>query len=224
MKFTVFSTILGLLGIAASAQAQSKPGSISPLLFESTITTQNAPVDQNLPQGAKRRIFSTTSVRFINRDIIEAMRAATLLDGTILGWTLVRAADANGVGNLYAIKPGKTAVAVPANLLTQPAEQGSATTGSSIIPATGAPRPNLIRRTYATLNVRQGASTAAGTQTLKFGLLQIGTTQHVVATQMDHFGITGKSFTGVGIISGTYRTLRPQVSNLITLFPGATVP
>ena len=222
MKSIVF-TILGLVGIA-TAQAQSKPGSISPLLFESTITTQNTPVDQNLPGGAKRRTFTTTSMRFINRDILEAMRTATLLDGTIAGWTLARIADAAGVGNVYAIKPGKTAVAVPANLLTQPVAQGTATVGNTIIPATGAERPNLIRRTYATLDVRQGASTAAGTQTLKFGTLKIGTTNHVVATQIDNFGVTGKSGTGTGIISGSYRTARPQLTNLIALFPGNTVP
>jgi hypothetical protein len=222
MKSIVFS-ILGLLGVA-TAQAQSKPGSISPLLFEATITTENAPVDQNLPGGAKRRVFTTSSVRFINRDILEAMRAGSLLDGTLAGWTLARVANESGVGNLYAIKPGKTAVAVPANLLTPPVAQGTATVGSSIIPAAGAQRPNLIRRTYASLNVRQGASTAAGVQNLKFGTLKIGTTNHIVATQVDNFGVTGKSGTGTGIISGSYRTLRPQLSNLIGLFPGASVP
>ena len=222
MKSFLF-TIFGLLGIA-SAQAQSKPGSISPLLFEATITTQNNPVDQNLPGGAKRRIFTTSSVRFTNRDILEAMRAGALLDGTIAGWSLARIANAAGVGNLYAIKPGKTAVAVPANLLTQPVAQGSATVGSTLIPATGAEQRNLVRRSYNTLNVRQGASSAFGTQTLKFGILRIGTTNHVVATEIDVFGVTGRSGTGTGIVTGTYRTARPQLTNLIALFPGDAVP
>lgn len=222
MKSIVF-TIFGLLGIA-TVQAQSKPGSISPLLFEATIVTQNAPIDQNLPNGAKRRTFTTTGLRFVNRDILEGMRAAALLDGTIQGWLLARIANEAGVGNLYAIKKGKTAVAVPATLLTQPAPQGTATVGTTFIPAAGAEQPNLIRRTYATLDVRQGASNAAGVQTLKFGNLRIGTTTHVVATQIDNFNVIGKSGTGTGIISGTYRTARPQLANLIAFFPGATVP
>jgi hypothetical protein len=222
MKSFVF-TISALLGIA-SAQAQSKPGSISPLVFSATITTQNAPIDQNLPNGAKRRLFTTSAVRFTNREILEGMRAAALLDNSIQGWSLARIANPAGVGNLYAIKQGKTAVAVPATLLTQPAVQGSATTGNSFIPATGAEQPNLVRRSYATLDVRQGASSAAGTQTLKFGNLRIGTTTTVVATQADNFNVYGKSNTGVGIVSGTYRTARPQLANLIALFPGATVP
>lgn len=222
MKSIVF-TIFGLLGIAG-AQAQSKPGSISPLLFEATITTQNNPVDQNLPGGAKRRTFTTSAVRFTNRDILEAMRAGALLDGTIAGWVLARVADANGVGNLYALKTGKTAVAVPANLLTQPAAQGTATTGNAIIPATGPQLPNLVRRSYNTLNVRQGASSAFGTQVLKFGTLRIGTTNHIIATQTDALAVTGKSGTGTGIVTGNYRTARPQLTNLIALFPGNTVP
>ncbi|WP_035605662.1 hypothetical protein [Haloferula sp. BvORR071] len=225
MKKSIIIPLLGLLGTAAAhAQAAPKPGSISPLLFEATITTENAPQDQNLPQGSKRRTFTVNSVRLVNRDILEAMRTAPLLDGTITGWSIARVADANGVGNLYAIKAGKTAVAVPANLLSQPVAQGTATTGSSIIPATGPARPNLIRKTYATMAVKQGSSTAAGTQTIKFGTLKIGTTNHVIQTQIDNFNITGDSFTGQGIIAGTYRTQRPALGNLIALFPGATVP
>ena len=222
MKFIAFP-LLALLGTAAS-NAQVKPGSINPLLFEATITTEKTPVEQNLPQGAKRRIFSTTAVRFLNRDILEAMRVGSLLDGSIIGWSIARVADANGVGNIYAIKAGKAAVAVPATLLTQPVAQGTATTGSTIVPATGSPRPNLIRKTYATLNVRAGASSAAGTQILKFGTVKVGNATQVIATQVDNFAITGKSNTTTGIVSGTYRTQRPQLANLIVLFPGATVP
>ena len=223
MKSIVFP-LLGLLGIAATANAQSKPGSITPLLFEATVTTEKTPVDVNLPQGAKRRIFGTNTVRLINRDILEAMRIGALLDGTIVGWSLFRAADAANAGNIYAIKAGKAAVAVPANLLTQPAVQGTATTGSTIIPATGAQRPNLVRKIYATLNVQQGASSAAGTQTLKFGTLPIGGTNHIIATQVDNLTINGKTATGNGVISGRYRMARPALGNLTVFFPGATVP
>lgn len=223
MKSIVFP-ILGLLGLAAANAQTVKPGSVSPLLFESTITTENAPTNTPLPGGAVRRAFTTSSVRFVNRDILEAMRVATLLDGVLVGWTLVRAGDANGVGNIYAIKPGKAAVAVPANLLTQPVALGTATTGVSVIPATGPAKPNLIRRTYASLNVRGSASTAAGTQLLKFGTLKVGTTLNIVNTQTDNFNVTGKSPTGTGIIAGSYRTLRPSILNLTPFFPGATVP
>lgn len=222
MKFLVFP-LLGLLGIA-SANAQAKPGSLTPLLFEATVTTEKAPVDVNLPNGAKRRVFGTNAVRLVNRDILEAMRIAALLDGSIAGWTLVRAADAANAGNIYAVKAGKPAVAVPANLLTQPAVQGTATTGSTIIPATGAQRPNLIRKIYATLNVQNGASSANGTRILKFGTLPIGATNHIIATQVDNFTINGKTATGNGIITGSYRMQRPALGNLNVLFPGATVP
>jgi hypothetical protein len=222
MKFAIFP-LLGLFGIA-TASAQSKPGSITPLLFEATVTTEKATVDVPMPNGAKRRVYGTNTTRLINRDILEAMRIAALLDGNIAGWTLVRAADAANAGNLYAVKPGKTAVAVPANLLTQPAVQGTATTGSTIIPATGAQRPNLVRKIYATLNIQQGASSATGTRTLKFGTLPIGATNHIIATQVDVLTVNGKTATGNGIISGKYRMSRPGLGNLITFFPGATVP
>lgn len=215
--------LLGLLGIA-NVHAQAKPGSITPLLFEATVTTEKTPVDVNLPNGAKRRVFGTNTTRLVNRDILEAMRIAALLDGSIAGWSLFRAADAANAGNIYAIKAGKPAVAVPANLLTQPAVQGTATTGSTIIPATGAQRPNLVRKIYATLNIQQGASSATGTQTLKFGTLPIGTTNHIVATQVDNLTLNGKTATGNGIISGKYRMSRPALGNLIVFFPGATVP
>lgn len=222
MKFHLFS-IFGLLAMA-SAHGQVKPGTINPLLFEATITTENAPTLTNLPGGAKRKKYTTSAVRLINRDILEAMRVGSLLDGTLVGWTLNRAASANGTGNIYALKAGKTAVAVPANLLTQPAVQGTATTGTESVPATGASKPNLTRKAYATLNVRQGASSATGTQVLKSATVKTGTTNTVVATQTDNFSVTGKSGTGVGIISGSYRTSRTQLVNLTPFFPGVTVP
>jgi len=222
MKFAIFP-LLGLFGIA-TASAQSKPGSITPLLFEATVSTEKATVDVPLPNGAKRRVYGINTTRLINRDILEAMRIAALLDGNIAGWTLVRAADAANAGNLYAVKAGKTAVAVPANLLTQPAVQGTATTGSTIIPATGAQRPNLVRKVYATMNIQQGASSATGTQTLKFGTLPIGATNHIIATQVDNLTVNGKTATGNGVITGKYRMQRPGLGNLITFFPGATVP
>lgn len=222
MKFLAFP-LLGLLA-TATAHAQIKLGSVSPLLFESTITTEKTPTSTPQPGGAVRKTYTTTAVRFINRDILEAMRVGSLLDGTLQGWTLARVAGVNGVGNIYALKNGKTAVAVPATLLTQPVNQGTATTGNEIVPATGASKPNLTRRAYATLNVRAGASSAAGTQTLKFANVKSGTTVTVVPTQVENFSITGKSGTGVGIVSGSYRTKGASVGNIIAFFPAATTP
>lgn len=222
MKFLAFP-LLGLLA-TATAHAQIKPGSVAPLLFEATITTENAPTTSPQPGGAVRKTYTTTSVRFINRDILEAMRVGSLLDGTLQGWTLARVAGVNGVGNIYALKTGKTAVAVPATLLTQPVNQGTATTGNEIVPATGSSKPNLLRRAYATLNVRAGASSASGIQTLKFGTVKDGTTLTIVPTQVENFNVTGKSGTGVGILSGSYRTQRASVGNIIGFFPAATTP
>ena len=78
MKPFVFP-LLALAGLA-TAHGQAKPGSISPVLFESTITTENPPTTTNV-QGGVRKTFTTSSGRFINRDILETMRAASLLDG-----------------------------------------------------------------------------------------------------------------------------------------------
>ncbi|QJE95411.1 hypothetical protein [Luteolibacter luteus] len=223
MKFHLLP-ILGVLAMASAHGQTVKPGTINPLLFEASITTENAPTQVNLPNGAKRKTYTTSTVRFLNRDILEAMRVASLLDGTIVGWSLNRVASPNGVGNIYALKNGKTAVAVPANLLTQPVNQGTATTGNEIVPATGATKPNLVRKAYATISVRNGAGSAAGTQTLKFATVGSGSSATIVATQMDNFAVTGKSGTGTGIVSGNYRTQRTLLANLTPFFPGATVP
>jgi hypothetical protein len=223
MKFHILP-ILGVLAMASAHGQTVKPGTINPLLFEATITTENPPTQVNLPGGAKRKTYTTSSVRFLNRDILEAMRVASLLDGTLVGWTLNRVASANGTGNIYALKPGKTAVAVPATLLTQPVNQGTATTGTEIVPATGPTKPNLIRKAYATLNVRAGASSATGTQTLKSATVNTGSGNTIVATQVDNFSVAGKSGTGVGIINGSYRTQRTLLANLTPFFPGDTVP
>jgi hypothetical protein len=215
-----------LLGLgSASAQTVAKPGTVSPVLFESTITTQNAPTVVNLPNGGGTRSTLTTSaVRYINRDILEAMRIASLLDGTLTGWTLSRLANPAGVGNLYATKAGKAAVAVPANLLTQPVVEGSAATGSIVTPTTGTPKPNLSRRVYVTLNIRNGASSGFGIQTLKWSTFRSGSTSTVVTTQTDNFSVSGKSGTGTGIISGSFRTVSPKPSDLSSLLPGSAVP
>lgn len=218
--------LFAVLGLASAfGQTVPKPGTIAPVLFESTITTQNAPSVVNLPGGGGTRATQTTSaVRYINRDILEAMRIASLLDGTLTGWTLSRLADPAGTGNLYATKAGKAAVAVPANLLTQPVVEGSATTGSIVTPTTGTPKPNLSRRVYVTLNIRNGASSGFGIQTLKWANFRSGSTTTVVTTQTDNFSVNGKSGTGTGIIAGSYRTQAPKPADLSALLPGAAVP
>lgn len=217
--------LFALAGLSTAGAQAVKPGTVSPLLFEATITTQNAPTVVNLPGGGgTRSTFTTSAVRFINRDILEAMRVGSLLDGTLTGWTLSRLANPAGVGNIYATKAGKAAVAVPANLLTQPVVQGSATTGSQVTPTTGSPKPNLTRRAYSTLDVRGGASSGTGIQVLKWATFRSGTTTTVVATQTDNYNVSGKSGTGVGIVSGSYRVTTPKPADLSTLLPGAAVP
>ena len=224
MKFLILP-ITGMLAMAsAHGQATVKPGSVNPLLFDATLTTENAPTEVTLPGGVKRKKYTTSSVRFVNRDILEAMRVASLLDGQITGWSLYRVASPNGVGNIYALKSGKTAVAVPANLLTQPVNQGTATTGTELVPVTGATKPSRTRTVYATLDVRAGASSATGTQILKFATARVGNESTVVMTRTDNLTVNGRSGTGTGIITGKYRTQRTQLVNLTPFFPGSAVP
>jgi hypothetical protein len=217
--------VFPLLAIAslATAHGQAKPGSISPVLFEATITTENPPITTNV-QGGVRKTFTTSSVRYINRDILEAMRVANLLDGTLTGWMIQRLADPTGAGNLYATKAGKAAVAVPANLLTQPVAQGTATTGTEFTPTGGAPRQNLFRRTHANLNVKNGASTGFGSQAVKTGIFKSAATTTQVQLMTENFNVTGKAGTGIGIVTGSYRTINPRPADLSTLLPGVAVP
>ena len=224
MKSLVFP-VFSLLACAAAQAQSAKPGTIATLLFESTITTENTPSTVNLPGGGGTRTsYTTSAVRYINRDILEAMRVASLLDGTLTGWTLSRLANPAGAGNLYATKPGKAAVPVPANLLTEPVVQGSATTGTVITPAGEAPKPNLLRRAHVSLDVRGGAGTGFGIQSLKWTTFRSGTTSTVVATRTDNYNVTGKSGTGTGIVTGSYRTVVPKATDLSTLLPGPAVP
>jgi len=216
---SITMSLFAILGMAAAHGQSPVPGTTAAVLFESTITTENAPATVPIPTGGTRSTLTTSSVRYINRDILEAMRIASLLDGTLTGWTINRLANANGVGALYATKPGKVAVPVPANLLTQPVNQGTATIGTIVTPTTGAPKPNLIRRGYATLNVRNGPSSASGTQVLKWTTFRSGTTTAVVESRTDTFTVTGRSAAGVGIIAGSYRVVSPKPVNLAPLLP-----
>jgi hypothetical protein len=223
MKSLVFP-LLALAGLATAHGQTAKPGSISPVLFEATITTENPPTTTNV-QGGVRKTFTTSSVRYINRDILEAMRQANLLDGTLTGWTIQRLADPNGVGNIYATKAGKAAVLVPAALLTQPVAQGTATTGTEFTPTGAAPKPNLFRRTHANLTVKNGASTGFGSQAIKTGSFKSGTTTTQVQLMTENFNVTGKVGTGTGIVTGSYRTANPRPADLSTLLPApAAVP
>ncbi|MCW1884564.1 hypothetical protein OKA04_07455 [Luteolibacter flavescens] len=222
MKSFVFP-LLAIAGLATAHGQTAKPGTISPVLVEATIITENAPTTGNV-QGGVRKTYTTSSVRFINRDILEAMRVANLLDGTLTGWTIQRLANPSGVGNVYATKPGKTAVAVPATLLTQPVAQGTATTGTEFTPTGGATKPTLFRRVSATLNVKNGASSAFGTQTVKSANFKAGSTTTPVVTITENYNLTGKSGTGVGVLVGSYRVTKAKPADLSALLPGNAVP
>jgi hypothetical protein len=223
MKSFVFP-LLALAGLTTAHGQAAKPGSIAPVLFEATITTENAPTTANV-QGGVRKTFTTSSVRYINRDILEAMRQANLLDGVLTGWTIQRLADPAGVGNIYATKAGKAAVQVPATLLTQPVAQGTATTGTEFTPTGGVAKPALFRRTYATLTVKNGASSGFGTQSVKTGSFKNGTATTQVVLTTENFNVTGKAGTGMGIVTGSYRATSPRAANLATLLPTpAAVP
>jgi hypothetical protein len=217
MKSFVFP-LLALAGLSTAHGQAARPGSVSPVLFEATITTENPPTTSNV-QGGVRKTFTTNSVRYINRDILEAMRGANLLDGVLTGWAIQRLSDAAGVGNIYAVKAGKAAVAVPTTLLTQPVAQGTATTGSEFTPTGGAVKPSLFRRAYASLTVKNGASSGFGTQSIKAGTFKSGTTTTQVVLKSENFNVTGKAGTGMGIVTGSYRATNPRAANLATLLP-----
>ncbi|BCU79098.1 hypothetical protein [Luteolibacter sp. LG18] len=224
MKSIILVTA-GLLG-AASAYGQTiKPGVNAPIAVSATIVTEGAPVVQQLPNGGNKKTYAVTSVRFTNREILEAMRAANLLDGSVSGWVLTRFTNANDVGNLYAAKQGKAAVAVPAALLTQPVVQGKADSGTTTKDTANSPElPALTRRAYTTLTVKAGPGSGIGTQTLKSAVLKIGTSSNTVITRTESFDLSGKGGTGNSIYTGTYKVQRANPINLTPYFPGVAVP
>lgn len=217
MKPFVFP-LLAIAGLATAHGQNAKPGSASPVLFEATFTVENPPITANV-QGGVRKTFTTTSLRYINRDILEIMRGANLLDGTLTGWMIQRLASPDGTGNIYATKAGKPAVPIPAALLTQPVAQGTATTGTEFTPAGGVAKPDLFRRAHANLTVKNGASTGFGSQTVKPGTFKSGTTVTPIQLRTESFVITGKTGTGTGIVTGSYRTSNCRPADLSVLLP-----
>ena len=217
MKSFVYP-LIAVAGLATAHAQTARPGSSATVLFEATITTENAPTTANV-QGGVRKTYTTSSVRYINRDILEAMRVGGLLDNVLTGWTIQRLSDPDGEGNIYAVKAGKTAVAVPTTLLTQPVAQGTARTGTEFTPTGQATKPNLFSRTYATLNVKNGATAAFGSQATKSGTFKSGSTSTTVQLLTENYNITGKAGTGVGIVTGSYRTAAPKAVNLAPLLP-----
>lgn len=215
--------LLGLLSAAPLHAQTAKPGTYSPVFFDSVITTQATPVVTPIT-GGTRTTYASTSVRFTNREILDAMRAANLLDGTISGWQIARLANPEGVGRLYATKSGKAGVLVPANLLTDPVVTNSAAAGTVATATAGGGLTNLNRRSYGTINVRGGACNVGGSQTLRSSELKIGTTTTLVLNRVDLFSIVGKAATPDSVVTGTYRIQRSAPGNLAPYLPGSTVP
>jgi len=224
MKSSILA--FALLAVATTAYGQAaKPGATGPIALQATLVTESAPVLQALPNGGTKKTYAVTSVRYTNREVLDAMRLAALLDGTISGWTLARFTDANDVGNLYAVKSGKTAVAVPTTLLTQPVVQGHADSGTLTKSTANSPElPNLSRRAYVSLTVKGGACTSAGLQNLGAAGLKTGATTTPVITHTESFDIAGKGSSGNSIVTGTYKIQRSVPVNLAPFFPGNAVP
>lgn len=225
MKPAIFA-FSGLL-LAASAQAQTvtpKPGTSAPLTLQATVTTENAPTSQPLPNGASRKTYTVATVRLGNKEILESMRVASLLDGSVTGWTLSRLANPASEGNLYAIKTGKPAVAVPANLLTQPTVLAKADTGTVTKAANGTEVPNITRNLYTNFSVLNGATSSAGTFNLRASNIKIGAVTTIVQTRVETINFIGKGSAANSVMSGSYRIQRAIPSNLGPYFPGSTVP
>ncbi|RYD39746.1 MAG: hypothetical protein EOP83_36305 [Verrucomicrobiaceae bacterium] len=97
--------------------------------------------------------------------------------------------------------------------------QGTARTGTEFTPTGGAPKPNLFSRTVANLTVKNGATSAFGSEATKTGTFKSGTTTTTVQLRTENYNITGKAGTGVGIVTGSYRTAGAKAANLATLLP-----
>ena len=163
-------------------------------------------------------------VRFTNREILDAMRVATLLDGTISGWQLARLANPAGVGRLYALKSGKAGVLVPANLLTDPVVTNSAATGVETAATGGSTLTNLNRKVFGTISVRGGSGNVAGSQVLKSSELKLGSTTTLVLNRTDSLTVVGKAAAANSVVTGSYRTQRPTPGDLSPSLPGSTGP
>ncbi|MGC4015938.1 MAG: hypothetical protein QM755_15645 [Luteolibacter sp.] len=211
---------------AASAHAQAvKPGSNAPVTVSATVVTEGAPVVQQLPNGGNKKTYAVTSVRFTNREILDVMRASNLLDGSVSGWIITRFTNANDVGNLYAAKQGKAAVAVPVSLLTQPVVQSKADSGTTTKnTSNSAELPSLTRRAYSTFSFNGGAGSATGTLNIKSAVLKVGDSSNTVLTRTESYDFTGKAATGNAIYTGTYKIQRANPFNLAPFFPGSTTP
>ncbi len=219
-----FLLLTGLLAAAPlHAQTTPKPGTATLVTFDSVITTQATPVVTPVT-GGTRTTYSSTSVRFTNREILDAMRAATLLDGTITGWQLARLANPAGVGRLYALKAGKAGVLVPANLLTEPVITNSASTGTETVATGGATLTNQNRKVVGTISVRGGNGNVGGGQVLKSSELKLGTTTTLVVNRSESFSVVGKASSANSVVTGTYRTQRTTPGDLAPYLPGSTVP
>lgn len=236
MKHTLVLSCAGILSLAAaSAQTTTptpKPGSIGTVTYSATLTGQNPVTSTTIPGGVRKK-YTATSFRFSNREILLVMAGtgtSGLLDGTIAGWSIVRLAGVTDTGNLYAVKNGKTAVAVPTTLLTQPVVTGVVKTGTVTTPTTGTETNAYTTKAYGTATVQGGLATVSGTQTVKTLSLKIGTATTLVQAHTDSFTVIGqaKLATGAtlstGTINSSYKLQNVKAANLVALLPGTATP
>lgn len=224
MKATILSFALLGTGLSFAQSTTVKPGTIATVNLKVTVTTENPVIVQNLSGGAKRKLYKTTATKLLSRDILESMRTANLLDGTLKGWSLSRLADLTDKGNLYATKNGKTAVAVPATLLTQPTVQSGALSGTLTVPASGPQSGKLDQLVYSTFTVKGAPATAGGTLRLTSSQVKVNNQNTAVTLRTESYSLVGKGTTATSVISGTYGSSQSVAVNLISLLPGNAVP
>jgi len=137
------------------------------------------------------------AARFTNQEILTAMNADGLLDGSIKGWSLSRFTDKLDAGDIYAFKPGKPAISVPDDLLTQPAVQGRAnkavaTTGTGTGTGTGTTTSNVVNSfTYGAITMKDGAGTFSGTESKKTTGIKIANTAYSIIVRSETYNIIG---------------------------------
>ncbi|MFD0894949.1 hypothetical protein KBB96_03960 [Luteolibacter ambystomatis] len=176
----------GLLGAASFSFGADEPevkvGVRAPVALQATIN-----------EDAK------AAARFTNQEILTAMNADGLLDGSIKGWSLSRFTDDADAGDIYAFKPGKPAISIPDDLLTQPAVKGRAnkavaTTGggSGGSGGSGSTTSNVVNSfTYGAISVNNGGGTFSGTESKKTTGVKIANTPYPIIVRSETYSLIG---------------------------------
>lgn len=132
------------------------------------------------------------AARFTNQEILTAMNADGLLDGSIKGWSISRFTDQTDAGDLYAFKAGKPAISIPDDLLTQPTVQGRA---NKAVATTGTPpaaTTNVVNSfAFGAISVKDGDGNFSGTESKKTTGVKIANVGYTIVVRSETYSIIG---------------------------------